>query len=120
MAKHEEIKLCIVCEKPLYIYANFNNDKEHCRRFLGKDLPSFRYMEIDEGAHIDCYIEHIVNKILDEREKDSEHPWGKFLDARLKTISWLRKAGYDDAYIAQQLSMDAEHVLKVRTACEIP
>lgn len=51
-----------------------------------------------------------------EKENDNFiHPWGAFLNARLKVIFWMNKKGRDDAEIARSLSMDETQVYLIRT-----
>jgi len=47
------------------------------------------------------------------------HPWGDFLDARLKCIAWMHDTEkYSDAEIADALSMDEEQALSLRKYIE--
>lgn len=48
--------------------------------------------------------------------RSEPHPWGVFLDARLKAIYWLESRGYDDLQIAVTLSMDETQVYRIRTS----
>ena len=48
--------------------------------------------------------------------KKTDHPWGRFLDARADAIDWMRsEQKYSDKEIAWNLSMDEEQVHKIRT-----
>ena len=47
------------------------------------------------------------------------HPWGKFLDARLDCIKWMRQQGKSDRQIAYDLSMDEKQVQSIRNALKI-
>lgn len=45
------------------------------------------------------------------------HPWGEFLEARLKAISWMKdERGYSDKEIKEFLSLD-EHQLRLIIYC---
>jgi len=51
--------------------------------------------------------------------KDSEHPWGKFLWARIEAIKWMSKEmRYCDFSIANRLSMDHIQVHSIINAIE--
>lgn len=48
-------------------------------------------------------------------EEKTPHPWGAFLDARLKAIEWMHdEQGYSDEKIAYALSMDEKQVYSIR------
>ena len=47
---------------------------------------------------------------------EEPHPWGVFLEARIKCITWMReKMKRNDSEIAQALSMDEKQVYLIRT-----
>jgi glutathione S-transferase len=53
-------------------------------------------------------------------EYKGSHPWGVFLEAREHVISWLRQEQkYNDAKIAEALSMDEMQVWLIRDKCNI-
>ena len=45
-----------------------------------------------------------------KRTIESDHPWAKFLEARMHAMAWLRADGADDAQIAKTMSMDPVQV----------
>ncbi len=49
-------------------------------------------------------------------EVKTDHPWGMFLEARKKAITWMKEEmNYDDKEIALTLSMDEFQVYLIRT-----
>lgn len=47
------------------------------------------------------------------------HPWGEFLDARLKAIYWMKEErGYSDKEICKYLSLDEEQLNSIIKACD--
>jgi hypothetical protein len=63
----------------------------------------------------------------EEVMKKEPHPWGAFLDARLKVIYWMEKELHrSDKEIAIELSMNEKQVYLIRTnpinreKCETP
>ena len=49
----------------------------------------------------------------------TSHPWGDFLDARVRVILWMKnEMGYNDKHISEALSMDEKQVFLIRTHFE--
>ena len=46
------------------------------------------------------------------------HPWDDFLDARLRTITWMRERGESVEVISLTLSCDPEHVRRLMGTIE--
>lgn len=53
---------------------------------------------------------------IKELKMSKSHPWGDFLDARVRAIEWMHTdMGYEDYQIARALSMDETQVNLIRT-----
>ncbi len=51
--------------------------------------------------------------------ENEPHPWGVFLNARVKVIKWMREKGMSDDDIRFSLSMEEGQVQAIRKACNI-
>ena len=53
---------CIRCNKNLRHGVAVNNIPENCKEQL-----TFPYMEIGEGMHLECYIQHVIEKCVKDK-----------------------------------------------------
>lgn len=94
-----------------FIIGERKKEKEK-RMTFSFDLD-FLYQKIDERMEM-----HIQR--WREEKKETVHPWGEFLDARVKAIHYfVHEKGYTNKQIVEALSMDEEHLEEIRKACHI-
>jgi hypothetical protein len=55
-------KICKRCNITLENAVIVQNLPENCKEYI-----SWKYMEIGEGMHFDCYIETVIDKYLEKK-----------------------------------------------------